>query len=244
MTELTVSPEAWRERVALRRSNRARSIRLKIHPTGRVELVVPRGFDERRVPAILDQHETWVLRHLKKVGGGTGLDPVTAPRRILLPATGGEWEVDYLSDDGGRYGCRVHREGRLRVSGGLHWQQCLKRWLARQGRQHLAPWLAQVSEETGLSYSGVSIRCQRTRWGSCSSRQHINLNYGLLFLPPELVRYLFIHELCHTRHMNHSARYWRLVAKMEPEYSVYDRALRQAGRHLPPWLHATEIMAV
>jgi predicted metal-dependent hydrolase len=63
------------------------------------------------------------------------------------------------------------------------------------------PWLKRVSKKTGLSYAAASIR-QQTRWGSCSSRRLINLNARLLFLPPNLVTYVLVHELCHTKHLN------------------------------------------
>lgn len=244
MNEAHRHPPHWRERLVLRRSARARYVRLKLHPGGKLELVVPHGFDERHLPAILDRHEAWVLRHLPRLEGQAALQPVPAPRRIALAALGEQWCVSYLGDDGGRHGCRASGEGQLRVSGGLHWQQGLRRWLARRGREQLVPWLGQVSEEIGLPFSGATVRGQRTRWGSCSSRRHINLNFGLLFLPPHLVRYLFVHELCHTRHMNHSADYWRLVATVEPDYRSLERALRQAGKTLPAWLHADEIVAV
>jgi len=82
----------------------------------------------------------------------------------------------------------------------------------------------------------VAIRCQRTRWGSCSTRGTVSLNCSLLFLPPEVVRYLFIHELAHTEHMNHSASFWRLVEKLEPEYRRLDRELLAGWRTVPAWV--------
>lgn len=224
--------------LSVRCSARARHVRLRVLPGGRAELVVPRGFDEREVAAILQRHEPWLLRNLEALG-----HDVHAPQSIFLHAIDEQWTIDYLQDDGGRYGCRAVAPGELRVSGGTGWQRALKRWLARKGRQHLLPWLAQVSEEVGLPYSGASIRGQRTRWGSCSSRRRINLNYALLFLPPEWVRYLFVHELCHTRYLNHSADYWRLVAQLEPNYRELDRRLRRAGSRLPQWLHADVVPA-
>jgi predicted metal-dependent hydrolase len=102
-------------------------------------------------------------------------------------------------------------------------------------RVHLVPWLERVSIETELPYENVTIRGQKTRWGSCSTQKIINLNYRLLFLPPPLVRYLFVHELCHTVHMNHSARYWALVEKKEPHYKALDTELRHAGKFVPGW---------
>ena len=241
MNHFSTPPEhTWRQHVRLRRSSRARYARLKIHSSGQIELVLPSGMDERAVPGILEQHDGWVQRTLERLGRAQLPSRVEAPNHVQFPALGEHWQIQYLDDDGGRYGCRPQNDGLLRVSGGMSWQPAMIRWLARKGRQHLVPWLHQVSDEIGLPYRDATVRGQRSRWGSCSSRQQINLNYALLFLPPRLVRYLFIHELCHTRHMNHSARYWRLVERFEPDYRDLDKALRHGNRYVPDWLHAEE----
>ncbi|MCH8302959.1 MAG: M48 family metallopeptidase, partial [Proteobacteria bacterium] len=79
-------------------------------------------------------------------------------------------------------------------------------------------------------------RAQRRCWGSRSCSGTISLNLCLLFLAPELLRYLLIHELCHGRHMNHSKRFWKRVACFEPEYRSRDRALTESWRQVPGWL--------
>ncbi len=238
MSDSLFDPAGWRERLSLRRSARARRIRLRITRLGQVELVVPKGFSARHLPPLLDQHEEWVVQILTRLGEEAHLQRAEAPRQIELPAIGRRWRLAYLAEDGGRYGCREKGDGLLQVSGGNHWQSAIRRWLLRQGREHLTPWLEQVSRETGLGFRDVSIRLQRSRWGSCSVQQRINLNAALLFLPPEQVRYLLVHELCHTRQMNHSPAYWRLVASHQQDYRELDRALRKAVRQLPEWLHA------
>ena len=74
------------------------------------------------------------------------------------------------------------------------------------------------------------VRCQRTRWGSCSRRKTISINQNLLFVPSYLVRHVFIHELFHILHPNHSRRFWELVAKKEPNYLALRKELRTADR--------------
>ena len=88
----------------------------------------------------------------------------------------------------------------------------LQGWLKSAAQERLVPQLLQLAAELKYSVSRVSIRCQRTRWGSCSTRGTVSLNCSLVFLRPDVVRYLFIHELAHTKHMNHSAifgAWWR-----------------------------------
>ncbi|VAX13979.1 protein of unknown function DUF45 [hydrothermal vent metagenome] len=231
----------------LRTSPRCKRVLIKITPLGRVEVVVPRGFDASRVPAILLQRQSWLNAHLAKLKARWAEVPhehALRPTQIRLQALDRCWQVDYLPGTG--------RQLRLQM-GGERLQlryppiaeaeadelisRRLQKWLNEQARQHLLPWLAQTAEELGLAYTKACIRAQKTRWGSCSTGKVINLNRNLLFLPPPLVRYLFVHELSHIRHMNHSSRFWQQVSKYEPDYRRLDAELGQAGRHLPRWVH-------
>jgi hypothetical protein len=105
----------------------------------------------------------------------------------------------------------------------------------REAHGALAPWLARISEASGLPFGRMQIRRQRTRWGSCSRAGTISLNACLMFQPPGVVNYLLIHELAHTRHMNHSRRFWRLVADLEPRWRELDSALTRGWREVPFW---------
>lgn len=229
----------WPHQIEVRESRRARRVRLVVHPPtpiapSKIEVVVPIGFDKERLPSILEQKRKWLERTISRLeteyGDEEGVEP---PSLVALPATGEHWPVTYRK---GASGCREWH-GQLVVShrDDIDWQPPLQRWLTRTARSVLPPWLDEVSQQLGLDYETVTIRAQRTRWGSCSSKGTISLNRGLLFLPPEQVHYLIVHELCHTRHMNHSPRYWSLVAKHIPDYKPHDRALRRAFSAIPWW---------
>ena len=79
----------------------------------------------------------------------------------------------------------------------------------------------------GVTFAGISIRNQKTRWGSCSSTGHLNFNYKLYFLPEELRDYVIIHELCHRVHMNHSPEFWGMVQLYCPDYKERKKRLRE-----------------
>ena len=226
--------ENWQQSVALRTSARARHVRLRIDRRGQVELVVPPGFDSREAPAILEHHRPWVERTLRRMAPQL-VQATQRPRQLALPAVGQHWQLDYLHQ--GRNAYREAADGQLSLRDDEDWPATLRRWLAVQGKRHLVPWLEVVSAELALPFRQAAVRGQKTRWGSCSARGNINLNYALLMLPPEQVRYLFIHELCHTVHLNHSRAFWRLVERHCPDYRVHDRALRGAMTGLPAWLH-------
>jgi len=232
---------------ALRVSTRCKRVLIKINPLGKVEVVIPHGFDPRQVPAILQQRRHWLETHQAKLKARWAEAPhehTLRPKQIRLRALDRCCQVNYVPGSGRRV--RLQEEGeRLQ----LHYPQAddaevdvliskrLQKWLSAQARQHFLPWLAQLAEELAMPYAKACIRAQKTRWGSCSARKVINLNRNLLFLPPSLVRYLFVHELSHIRHMNHSPRFWRLVAQYEPDYRRLDAELGRTGKYLPRWVH-------
>ena len=112
---------------------------------------------------------------------------------------------------------------------------CLRTWVRNQAASLLIPLLEMVAEEFGFEYNKVSIRSQKSRWGSYSSQGTISLNDQLVFMPHETVRYLLIHELCHSRYMNHSARYWKLVESCCADYRKHDADLGRGRELVPEW---------
>lgn len=226
---------------SIRENPRARRVILKITPHGGLEVVVPLGFDRGRIPEILVEKEDWIHKTLGRFRPRTETDgsPSILPRSIHLQAIGQEYSVE--SSRGTNPELRLIREGyaHWRVRGVVrdreHFGKVMEPWLRHQGLVYLGPWLKRISTETGLGFERLQMRGQRSRWGSCSAKGTISLNYKLLFLPPGLVQYILVHELCHTVHLNHSPRYWALVAKFEPAYRELDRAVRSAWTQVPDW---------
>ncbi len=89
--------------------------------------------------------------------------------------------------------------------------------------------LAYFNQFYHLEFNRISIRNQKTRWGSCSKRGNLNFNYRLIFLPPKIADYIIVHELCHLQELNHSSRFWNLVAKTIPNYKELRIALRKVN---------------
>lgn len=99
-------------------------------------------------------------------------------------------------------------------------------------RQRLEERVAFYHTRTGGRYTSITVRDQKTRWGSCSSRGTLSFNYRLIFAPPQVLDYVVVHELCHLTHMNHSKDFWNKVASVMPEYKVYRLWLKEHGQEL------------
>lgn len=102
----------------------------------------------------------------------------------------------------------------------------------QEAAEHLPTRLAQLSDITGLRPSGLTIKQYKARWGSCNNRGHINLNYLLMMTPDFVIDYVIIHELCHLKHMNHSANFWQLVALHCPDFKQAKQWLKQHNHQL------------
>lgn len=110
--------------------------------------------------------------------------------------------------------------------------ETLRQRYRTQARAQFENRVAHYHKITGGHYSSISVRDQKTRWGSCSSRGSLSFNYRLIFAPPIVLDYVVVHELCHLTHMNHSKEFWAMVASVMPEYKTCRTWLKEHGEEL------------
>jgi predicted metal-dependent hydrolase len=249
MEQLTLLEPAYE----VRASNRAKYAQIKITPAGKVLVVVPRRFNIKHVPAFVAEHQRWIDSQLQQLR--LTHDPVydsDSPQRIILRAVDETWQVVYDNQDKRKPDTshrttttlvkrRDYENKLLTPATSLYINRArpikpqLIQWLTGRARTALSERVECLSQVTGLLPGAIHIRGQKTRWGSCSVRRTLSLNRSLLFLPPPLVRYLLIHELCHLVHLNHSRHFWALVQRFEPDYEQLDRDLSAASCYIPQW---------
>jgi predicted metal-dependent hydrolase len=228
------SSPGWHVRI----SRRARRLSIRVFPGGRVEVVVPPGVGLPAIERFVSRHRNWAEKRAVEFAllGAPSTD--RRPTEVHLALTGQRWNVVYhdarqqaVIDSGDSSLCvRLARDSDREVG------RLLLEWLGGVAQHELRARLEAVSQVTGIGYERMLLRRQRTRWGSCSTTGTISLNLCLMFQPPEVVRYLMVHELCHRRHMNHSTSFWDLVASHEPNWRARDRELLRGWRNVPSWV--------
>ena len=246
--------EQTRGELIVRRSARARRLSARVYRDGRVEVVAPSRASDRLLRQFIERHRDWI-EHRREAALQNRPPPQPFPPTVIaLPAFGQHWRL-HLAGGTGRLrisasdsaagavltvrGDPAASDGATGPYGPL--RAALQAWLMRHCRVQLEAELAAAAARTGLAYRRMSLRRQRTRWGSCSSRGTISLNACLAFQSPEVLRYLLIHELSHTLHMNHSAAFWNCVARHCPDWQRLDRELVAGWRFVPQWVFAGAI---
>ena len=107
-----------------------------------------------------------------------------------------------------------------------------KKYYRNLAREVLGARTGYYARKMGVTYGRISIREQKTRWGSCSSEKNLNFNWKLILAPPEVLDYVVVHELCHLKEMNHSKAFWEEVGKVMPEYETHKLWLKENGWRL------------
>jgi len=226
----------------VRRNPRAKRVIVKLLPGTGLQVVLPPEAPESMVSDVLREKRAWIeysARSMVEQGRPPWPEAHELPSRVDFPGVGLGFEVR-----------RVERAGVVRLRGNAAsimlsgptgaedaMFERLRDFVRRTAREHLPPMLRNVADELGLAFDSVTIRSQSRRWGSCSSRGRISLNCKALFLSPELLRHLMIHELCHLRHPNHSKSYWRLVERFQPGYRELESHLSHGMGFVPGWMN-------
>ena len=208
----------------IRRSDRARRVRVSVDGNGQVEVVLPRRSPERHAEDAVRELRPWierrraaVARAAQEVGREAGTVPYLGETLQLVPEPGRE---------------RVHRRGDLLLVPEGDPREALERWYRRQARTEIAPRLDAACARAGTSYTGLTIRAQRTRWASRSSSGGMSFNWRLLLAPPEILDYVVEHEVCHLEVMDHSPRFWALLEARVPGWRAHAGWLRRYGSTL------------
>jgi predicted metal-dependent hydrolase len=209
---------------SLRRSPRARRVRVSVESDGAVQVTLPKRAPLRAADEAVRELAPWIERRrraLARAAAEVARTPGTVPyldTELTLVAQAGR--------------TRVHRRGDMLLVPETGRTEALERWYRRAARAEIGPRLDAAVARAGTSYSALTIRGQRTRWASCSSSGGMSFNWRLLLAPEAVLDYVIEHEVCHLEVMDHSPRFWRLLESRVPDWREHARWLRRYGSTL------------
>jgi len=208
----------------IRRSPRARRVRVTVDADGSVTVTLPRKAPERAAADAVRELAPWIARRRRVLA--------RAAEEVARP----EGTVPYLGatltlqGQPGRE--RVHRRGDVLLVPDGDPRAPIERFYRRAARAEIAPRLDAATARAGSRYTGLTIRGQRTRWASCSSDGKMSFNWRLLLAPEEILDYVVEHEVCHLEVMDHSPRFWALLESRVPGWRAHAAWLRRYGSTL------------
>jgi predicted metal-dependent hydrolase len=253
MIAAAISSESERMgRYQIRRSGRARRLRITVRPAG-VEVVAPLDARDAEIAAFVQGNQRWIETRLaairQRLAAHQGSSRLADGARI--PFRGGWQRLRVFS--GSQTRSRVRHAGDIwveladRLPAALQEsevERVLTGWLRREARAEAKALVDRYGPRHRLVPRGLVIKAHRTLWGSCTASDVINLNWRLILAPPAVLEYVVVHELCHLRHRHHQPPFWRLVAELLPDYGRQRRWLRANGHLLTlkpePIAHAPE----
>ena len=212
--------------------------------------MIPSSMSQRQrnqiIPQFVKEKQQWIHNSLEKLhqknSNKPTIEPIikqcVLPRTIALPSIAQCFDIQYLPSTASPVLYYTNKE-QLEIKGDINNKtpifSLLEDFFKDHAKWYLAQKLALHSQQTGLPYKRLTVRAQKTRWGSCSAKKNINLNYRLLFLTEDLMDYVLLHELAHTQHMNHSKTFWDYLQTLIADARDLDKQLSQAENDLPCW---------
>ncbi len=214
----------------VRRHPRAKYMRITITPHNGVVVTLPARLRRYVSPAkLLEEKQDWVLEQIARIPLPEATTPLADGARIYYL---GEEIVVSLRDGGLWQGCEL-RGNELIVRVPLDYdgepRALVLAWIRERAADVIAREAREQAERIGVAFNRLAVRDQKTKWGSCSKNGNLSFNWRLILFPPAILRYVVIHELCHLRHFNHSARFWNLVARHDPQFQTSIDWLRENG---------------
>lgn len=214
---------------------RAKRMTLRITPQGEVVVVTPNFIPQWSIKHFVAAHSSWIeqqlleykknqtsrddntillfgktyhltLRYTAAVPAGVHIQDATVFVNPTAPLVDDTWQDSHTTQ--------------------------LNKFLKRTARRYIEPRTQQLGQVMGIEYQHLRLKELTSRWGSCSSDGNLNFNWRLVHCPPDVIDYVIVHELAHRQHMDHSARFWNLVAQHNPDHRQHRGWLKRHGRFI------------
>ncbi len=203
---------------------RSRSIRLRIESNGEIVVTSPKLTPRFMIERFIKSQSAWIESNRRKIllkqNFGLPENQILifgkVYEKVFSKAVSSLVKVDNTK-------LQIEANDRKKA------QRAIDRYLKQTAERYIRPRTVQLAKKMDINFSRITLREQKTRWGSCSSQGNLNFNWRLVHCPPEVIDYVIIHELAHRKEMNHSQRFWRLVAQFNPSYKTHRNWLKRRG---------------
>jgi predicted metal-dependent hydrolase len=224
----------------LKRSSKARHARLEIRPEAGLIVVVPSHYGMDHVRPLLLDKQRWIVDKLDRYASSDGQNRKPIVAGDLLPYLGRSLTIE-TRESGNEVGTVHLGDNRLVVCtapGAAKLHLSLEKWYREQAKNKIGPMVEEFSRRMGLRYNRVTLKGQKTLWGSCSRKRNLNFNWKLVMTPEPVIEYVVVHELAHLKQLNHSRRFWEIVEEHCPSWREHRRWLRDHSQELARLLPA------
>ncbi len=216
----------------LKKSKRARFLRMEIRPEEGLVVTVPHHCSGRDVRHFLEHKSSWITMKLAEFGPDISNSPQLSHGENV-PYLGSKLKIEVRDIFG--QPAKISLIGNslvVLISGDDHLESVIEGWLRQQARLILGNIIEAQSSRMRVTYNRFYLKSQRTIWGSCSRKQNLNFNWRLVMVPQPVISYVVIHELAHLNEMSHSNRFWQIVADHCPDWRIHRQWLKDHGNEL------------
>lgn len=196
-----------------------------------VIIKVPKYVTKKQVEALVSQNETWILETLEKKKQLFMTKDWYQTRQLLYQ--GLYWPVEIVAAPLKKPKVDFNDKGFIIVSDGSETsaRQEVEKFFRREAKEKLTVLAVHYAKIVGVSFQKITIRNQKTRWGSCSSKGNLSFNLKILCAPSEMMEYVVLHEVMHLKHFNHSQAFWKDIEGLMPDYRRRMDYFRQFGQN-------------
>jgi predicted metal-dependent hydrolase len=220
---------------ALKRSHRARYIRLAVHRDAGLIVTVPWRYNAGNLSRLLEKKSKWIIEKCRQY-----LNVASPPPKKefitgdSIPYLGKMLKLIIQSNfDGVNTAKRKQNTLTIAVNSNRNdVNTALESWYRMEAREIIGKKTAELSERMGVHFNKLGIRGQRTRWGSCSRKGSLSFNWKLIMAPDAVINYVIVHELAHLKEMNHSNKFWGVVAEYCPRFRQHRKWLKEHDAEL------------
>jgi predicted metal-dependent hydrolase len=215
---------------SVRRSLRARHVRLVVSGKTGLTVVVPVDYELDQLPLLLKRKSRWILKNLIRYGQAHRNGDIRELRsgsrisylgqQLKIVKSNLDTIPDSIRLDGDRLLINLNNR-KIKLNLVVEW------WYRQQAEKLIRKKVVELCHLLGLSCGRVTIKGAKTRWGSCSQKGNLNFNWKLMMVPESVIDYVIIHELCHLKEINHSSKFWYWVNKYCPKWHVHRKWLKE-----------------